>query len=197
MRLLSSASCRRRPLSSNVRAHKAPCPPTPRKQRPRRKQPKASCPSRPRERGDGQHQHVTLTAIGHRRLDFGQGRLEAGQSKRTRTPPLAAKRLTAAIASWPPAKGMRQRRNRHGNSQSAGCSLSTRRRREVPRLLLRARFGAARIKGMNTRGYSGSSPVRPNPSLKRSANGRPPGPVWRYAVHFRQPGPGVLPLSPA
>ena len=39
--------------------------------------------------------------------------------------------------------------------------------------------------------------VRPNPSLKRSANGRPPGPVWRYAVHFRQPGPGVLPLSSA
>ena len=39
--------------------------------------------------------------------------------------------------------------------------------------------------------------VRPNPSLKRSANGRPPGPVWRYAVHFRQPGPGVLPSSPA
>ena len=36
-----------------------------------------------------------------------------------------------------------------------------------------------------------------NPSLKRSANGRPPGPVWRYAVHFRQPGPGVLPSSPA
>jgi len=24
-----------------------------------------------------------------------------------------------------------------------------------------------------------------------------PGPVWRYAVHFRQPGPGVLPSSPA
>jgi hypothetical protein len=39
--------------------------------------------------------------------------------------------------------------------------------------------------------------VTPNPSLKRSANGRPPGPVWRYAVHFRQPGPGVLPSSPA
>ena len=39
--------------------------------------------------------------------------------------------------------------------------------------------------------------LMPNPSLKRSANGRPPGPVWRYAVHFRQPGPGVLPLSPA
>ena len=40
-------------------------------------------------------------------------------------------------------------------------------------------------------------PMRPNPSLKRSANGRPPGPGRRSAVHFRQPGPGVLPLSPA
>jgi hypothetical protein len=39
--------------------------------------------------------------------------------------------------------------------------------------------------------------VRPNPSLKGSANGRPPGPGRRYAVHFRQPGPGVLPLAPA
>jgi hypothetical protein len=36
----------------------------------------------------------------------------------------------------------------------------------------------------------------PNRSFNRSANGRPPGPSWRYAVHFRQPGPGVLPLSP-
>ena len=37
----------------------------------------------------------------------------------------------------------------------------------------------------------------PNPSLKRSANGRPPGPGCLYAVHFHQPGPGVLPSSPA
>jgi hypothetical protein len=39
--------------------------------------------------------------------------------------------------------------------------------------------------------------VRPNPSVKRSANGRPPGPGRWYAVHCHQPGPGVLPLSPA
>ena len=39
--------------------------------------------------------------------------------------------------------------------------------------------------------------LRPNLSLKRSANGRLPGSVWRYAVHFRQPGPGVLPSSTA
>ena len=36
----------------------------------------------------------------------------------------------------------------------------------------------------------------PNLSLKRSANGRPPVPGWRYAVHFHQPGPAVLPSSP-
>ena len=37
----------------------------------------------------------------------------------------------------------------------------------------------------------------PNPSLKRSANGRPPAPGRWYAVHFHRPGAGVLPLSPA
>ena len=39
--------------------------------------------------------------------------------------------------------------------------------------------------------------VLPNPSLKRSANGRPPGPVRWYGVHFHRPGPGVLPSAPA
>jgi hypothetical protein len=42
-----------------------------------------------------------------------------------------------------------------------------------------------------------AAPKTPNPSLKRSANGRPPGPGLRYGVHFLSPGPGVLPLSPA
>ena len=37
----------------------------------------------------------------------------------------------------------------------------------------------------------------PNPSFKRSANGRPPAPGRWYAVHFHRPGAGVLPLSPA
>jgi hypothetical protein len=41
------------------------------------------------------------------------------------------------------------------------------------------------------------SRVRPNPSLKRSTNGRPPGPGRWYSVHFHRPGPGVLPLAPA
>jgi hypothetical protein len=49
----------------------------------------------------------------------------------------------------------------------------------------------------STHAFAPYSLVGPNTSVKRSANGRPPGPVWRYAVHFRQPGPGVLPSSPA
>ena len=44
---------------------------------------------------------------------------------------------------------------------------------------------------------AGQPLAAPNPSLKLSPNGRPPGPSWRYAVHFRQLGPGVLPLVPA
>ena len=40
------------------------------------------------------------------------------------------------------------------------------------------------------------SKVRPNPSLKRSANGMPPGPAGS-AVHCLPSGPGVLPSSPA
>ena len=42
-----------------------------------------------------------------------------------------------------------------------------------------------------------SARALPNPSLKRSANGRPPAPGRGYAVHFHRPGAGVLPLSPA
>jgi hypothetical protein len=41
-----------------------------------------------------------------------------------------------------------------------------------------------------------SPPLRPNPSVNRRANGRPPGPGRWYAVHFHRPGPGVLPSSP-
>ena len=39
--------------------------------------------------------------------------------------------------------------------------------------------------------------VRPNPLFKPSTNGVPRGPGWRYAVHFRHPGPRVTPLVTA
>jgi len=38
--------------------------------------------------------------------------------------------------------------------------------------------------------------VGPNSSVKGSANGVPPSPGHRYAVHFRWPGLGVTPSSP-
>ena len=41
------------------------------------------------------------------------------------------------------------------------------------------------------------STALPNPSVKPSPNGGPPGPGRRYAVHFRPPGPGVPPSVPA
>jgi hypothetical protein len=40
------------------------------------------------------------------------------------------------------------------------------------------------------------STSRPNPSVNRSANGRPPRPGRWYAVHFHRPGRGGLPSSP-
>ena len=40
------------------------------------------------------------------------------------------------------------------------------------------------------------SKALPNPSIKPSPNGKPPGPVCG-ALHFPQPGPGVSPLVPA
>jgi hypothetical protein len=39
--------------------------------------------------------------------------------------------------------------------------------------------------------------LRPNPSLKRSTNGRPSGPGLWHTVHFHSPGPDGLPLARA
>ena len=44
--------------------------------------------------------------------------------------------------------------------------------------------------------FLAAAKATPNPSFEARPNGRPPGPGRRYAVHFRQPGPGVLPLVP-
>ena len=40
--------------------------------------------------------------------------------------------------------------------------------------------------------FVGSSDIAQYIYSRGTANGRPPGPVWRYAVHFRQPGPAVV-----
>jgi hypothetical protein len=42
-------------------------------------------------------------------------------------------------------------------------------------------------------GTNGEVPLKPSPSLQRSADGRPSRPGPGYAVHFPRPSPGVLP----
>ena len=67
--------------------------------------------------------------------DFSQGRLEAGQSKHTRTPPQAAKRLIAAVALWHHAREtlpVQGRSRPVASAQSAMRGLSTCRRASGP-----------------------------------------------------------------
>jgi hypothetical protein len=89
---------------------------------------------------------------------------------------------------------------------SAGAS--TRSRRGGGRNTKPATAGSAERKSNQCRPAEATSPwsarvprspsaALPNPSLKRSANGRPPGPGLWHIVHHHSPGPGVLPLSPA
>ena len=89
-------------------------------------------------------------------------------------------------------------------ASTAACSLGWLQRR----LEYVARHGRQRGAGSDwcgPQGVTGSWRVQhwrtsgaalPNHSLKRSANGRPPGPVCG-ALYSPQPGPGVLPSSPA
>ena len=139
------ASCRCRPLSSNVR-----------------------------QRNSGMHA-FQASALPHRTNVFGfesESSCCSSVLRRSTRVLLAAAlksaRQTRRLACAVPPEG-----GNIGGGRRGGCSTIAAAQRASPRRAL------------------------PNPSLKRSANGRPPGPVWRYAVHFRQPGPGVLPSSPA
>ena len=71
--------------------------------------------------------------------------------------------------------------------------------RGAVRLRLQAPWRAAAQLGGSQHGFAVHlrSSRRPNPSLKPSPNGGPPGPASRYRVHFLLAGPGVPPLCPA
>ena len=115
--------------------------------------------------------------------------------------------------AWKPRREQRSKSSQHAvnrtSAQSgsamalnarrrAPCKVrSGRRRRGVPRLLLWWRCAGSTISGMQNHPSGKRRARMPNPSLKRSANGRPPSPGRWYAVHFHRPGLGVLPLSPA
>ena len=86
--------------------------------------------------------------------------------------------------SWPPCAG-------HPAAGNTGCSAQT--WPAGTRDKRRTQHATHAVGSAN--GKVGAA--RPNPSFKRSANGRPPAPGRRYAVHFRRPGPRVTPLVPA
>ena len=69
----------------------------------------------------------------------------------------------------------------HGSQRRAGGAWCVHRRIATPWQVQRRCISVAAL---------------PNPSLKRSANGLPPGPVLG-AQHFPPPGPGGKPSSPA
>ena len=54
--------------------------------------------------------------------------------------------------------------------------------------------GSSRIRAISLE--AGTHQVTPNSALNRSANGRPPSPGRRYALHCLRPRLGVLPSSP-
>jgi hypothetical protein len=65
-----------------------------------------------------------------------------------------------------------------------------------PPLRYLPRRGCPVAHGQNARRARAAQRERPNPSVKRSANGGPPGPRG-FQVHFPPRGPGVPPSSPA
>ena len=93
-------------------------------------------------------------------------------------------RLTRALLAllWHPRGRRLQNTDRIGRQRGAGGPGGTQPRAAKPCYAPSLRSTKAAL---------------PNPSLKRSANGRPPGPATGYGVHFPVAGPGVLPSSPA
>jgi hypothetical protein len=104
------------------------------------------------------------------------------------------------------------RRSARRRSSSARQELATELSSLVSRLSISAAATAERSSGESRSTSSSTRSIRafigqsialssaraaPNPSVKLSTNGRPPGPSHRYGVHFLWLGPGVLPLVPA
>ena len=93
----------------------------------------------------------------------------------------------------------RRRASQSGSFMPVTRRLKDNDRRQCSLLGSHGNFQRGREAVSVIQGLAPFVPLRttPNPSLKRSADGRPPGPRSRYGVHFLLPGPDVLPSSPA
>ena len=161
-------------------------------------------------------------AVRKRRCAHGLGQESVGQSRSSLALPFSA--LPAPSDLVTKTRALAELRLEHGLSragQSSQLVAGASRRRAAPRKVFdeplrgcSSRAGANRAGvhifgsqvGLAAYAWRISSPTpmslslhRPpqaNPSVNLRANGMPPGPSRRYAVHFLQLGPGVTPSSP-
>ena len=200
------ASCRRRPLSSNVRQHKAAV------QYPSRK---CACRRELNSHDAAEPRRVRDLSLRRNRSSSNEdGSEQACRLQR------AAKHGAGTGAASQPAQRQRtdvphrtsDLRWRHRFSVGSSSRRSQRCQPRLGRVSQRLECvvphgpqrGAGSL-GCGPREVTGLGQARrprspcavlPNPSLKGSTNGRPPAPGRRYAVHCLRPGAGVLPLAP-
>jgi hypothetical protein len=161
----------------------------------------------------------TQAAHGIQQPDFSQGRRERRPVQTHEDAALGGEMTQQPASSWqvsvqlnrrqlqPRPKHVSASRQLKSATQSSGPRCKAQSAMQSPWQAPQTRSTATALavarSGTHNPSHTKSNSVRrqralmPNPSLKRSTNGRPPGPGRRYAVHFRQPGPGVLPLAPA
>ena len=149
-----------------------------------------SCPKRVRKmttRSAAPHERLTLkvgTAVG-----------EAEESSQTCFAPASSRSASSGHESID--RAVRATRAR----ASLPLTPSAASRSRVPASTARSgKQPTSRARVTKTYWAKATSPTGtplPNPSLKRSANGRPPGPGLWPTGHFHSPGPGVPPLAPA
>jgi len=191
LRLLSSAPCRRRPLSSNVR---------PRKRRISTDRSVTRQPT-PRIRMATAVQVQPMSQL-ECRARFARA-AEAAQSVWSRPPEAAMKDEGAApeVLQYEKDDGLVVGRRSFSVVRPARISLSRRTRldswrrstaqRELQQRCSKRVF-ECRLHGQRRH----HPPARPNQSLKRTANGRPPGPRGGSVYHPPR-GPGALPSAAA
>ena len=204
------ASCRRRPLSSNVMPHRTRLTPAAarfgwRSQHTKGQtrfppaaiqRPCAWRPSPSRARTSTKTELLVATSAGPRVTSCRLAYIQARDAKDGD----AAPQNKQVRASGQKYKLRVHAGGAHRASHSEPLGRGARRSGGVPPLLRRqprrGSFCGAPAEITNSSLFRATR-VRHNPSLKRSANGRPPGPAGRYGVHFLPAGPGVLPSSPA
>ena len=137
----------------------------------------------------GQHQAKRCALVMNQQISFPSSQVSASRQAAVALGAgsvsqfLGPAAVRSAAASFSLVRGDRQDRGGSASLARSGLLLSG--------------FSKVNNTGGTLRTLPFPPTVMPNPSFKPSPNGGPPGPVWRYAVHFRQSGPGVPPSEPA